>query len=286
MLIFAWDNYLWEFTYDDLDVFIKRLLSGLTHLKYNKVAWNMKNKSIRTFLRCMMPLIYVGYLPLLGSYLTTMYFVVALDGNHESLLLAVGLRTLECEEYWQWFMMKLKECLGDDTEVGFISNLCDKIGFAVERVYPDSYHGYCPKDIARKIRDFVGHNDTEVKTLFWKSCNTYSVHDFYLCLESLQSNKVQKHVNKSYNWVARRMYGDTFEVDDNFDTMKVQLEHNVCSCGQWQKTDIPCGHATTSLRSRMSEAIHEMVDYKLTATVYRVAFRSETVNPITSHVHW
>nr|KAJ0215496.1 hypothetical protein LSAT_V11C300103030 [Lactuca sativa] len=33
-------------------------------------------------------------------------------------------------------------------------------------VYPDSYHGYCPKDIARKIRDSVRHNDTKSKHCF------------------------------------------------------------------------------------------------------------------------
>ncbi|XP_023744953.2 uncharacterized protein LOC111893110 [Lactuca sativa] len=248
-----------------------------------------------------------------------MYFAVALDGNHEPLLLAIGLGTLECEESWRWFMMKLKECLGEDTEVGFISNLCDKIDFVVHSIYPDSYHGYCPKDIARKIRDSVGHNDTEVETLFWKSCNAYSVHDFYLCLERLQNAgreppfctllrslifwlddiaiskwtraffpkvrynvksidvpemlkiiststrefpittiielintliqttyaeraevakrlsggvtpyveiKVQKRINKSYNWVAKRLYTDTFQVDNNFGTNKVQFDRS------------------------------------------------------------
>mgnify|MGYP002759198687 CR=1 FL=1 len=135
----------------------------------------------------MIPLIYVGYLPLLGSFLTTMYFAVALDGNHEPLLLAIGLGTLQCEESWRWFMMRLKDCLGEDIEVGFISNLCDKIDFGVQSAYPDSYHGYCPKDIARKIRESIGHNNTEVESLFWKSCNAYSVDDFYLCLERLQS---------------------------------------------------------------------------------------------------
>ncbi|XP_052625770.1 uncharacterized protein LOC111893189 [Lactuca sativa] len=37
-------------------------------------------------------------------------------------------------------------------------------------------------------------------------------------------SKVQKCLNKSYNCNARRLYGDTFEVDDNFATGNVQLE--------------------------------------------------------------
>ncbi|XP_052622676.1 uncharacterized protein LOC128127966 [Lactuca sativa] len=308
-----------------------------------------------------------------------MYFALGLDGNHEPLLIAIGLGTLECEESWRWFMMKLKECLGEDTEVGFISNLCDKIDFVVQSVYPDSYHGYCPKDIARNIRDYVGHKDTEVETLFWKSCNAYSVHDFYLCLERLQNVcreppfctflrspifwlddiviskwtqaffpkecynvksihvpemlklistsirefpittiielintsiqstyaewaemagrlsrgvnpyveiKAQKCVNKSYNWVARHLYADTFEVDDNFATNKVQFDRRVGNCGKWQKSGIPCGHAIACLRTRTSESIHEMVDYKFSAVVYCVVFGYESVNYVPSHVHW
>ncbi|XP_052627784.1 uncharacterized protein LOC128134273 [Lactuca sativa] len=229
-----------------------------------------------------------------------MYFLVALDGNHEPLLLAIGLGTLECEESWRWFIMKLKDCLGEDTDVGFISNLCDKIDFAVQSVYPDSYHGYCPKDIARKIRDSIRHNDTEVETklpfctllkspIFWLDDITISkwTRAFFpkvrynvksidvlemlkiiststrefpittiieLINTSIQTTyaerdevagrlsgevtpyveiKLQKRVNKSYNWVAKRLYADTFEVDNNFATNKVQFERRVCSCGKW-----------------------------------------------------
>ena len=98
--------------------------------------------------------------------------------------------------------------------------------------------------------------------------------------------KLQKRINKSYNWVAKRLYADTFEVDNNFATNKVQFERRVCSCGKLQKSSIPCGHAIASLRTRTSETIHVMVDYKFTAFVYRVAFGSESVNSIPSHVHW
>ena len=141
---------------------------------------------ICSFLRCIIPLIFVGYAPLIGNNVTTMYFAVALDGNHEPLLLAFGLGTIECEESWTWFIRRLKECLGYSTEVGFISHLCYNIDLALRRVYPHSYHGYCPKDIAWKIQDFIGHNNI-VEKLFLKSCSAYSVDEFYLCLETFQS---------------------------------------------------------------------------------------------------
>nr|KAJ0218632.1 hypothetical protein LSAT_V11C300120490 [Lactuca sativa] len=41
-------------------------------------------------------------------------------------------------------------------------------------------------------------------------------------------SKVQKCLDKSYNCNAKRLYGDTFEVDDNFATSNIQLERRCC----------------------------------------------------------
>ena len=71
-------------------------------------------------------------------------------------------------------------------ELGFISHILNSIDFAVQRVYPDSYHGYCCKNIAKKIRASTGNN-TVVEQLFWKTCKTYNVSDFYASLNSLQN---------------------------------------------------------------------------------------------------
>ena len=96
----------------------------------------------------MIPTIFVGIVPLIGTNITTMYVVVALGGNHEPLIIAFALGSVDCDEAWIWFMRRLKECLGDSIEVGFISHMYDSIDYAIQRVYPDSYHGYCCKNIA------------------------------------------------------------------------------------------------------------------------------------------
>ncbi|XP_023729152.1 uncharacterized protein LOC111876807 [Lactuca sativa] len=101
-----------------------------------------------------------------------MYIVVVLDGNHEPLLIAFALGTINCDNSWLWFMRRLKECLVDNTEVGFISHMSDSIDFAVQRVYLDSYHGYCCKHIAEKICASTGSN-TVVEQLFWKTCKAF-----------------------------------------------------------------------------------------------------------------
>ena len=98
----------------------------------------------------MIPTLFVAHVPLIGTNITTMYLAHALDGNHETLIIAFALRSVDCDEAWTWFMRRLKECLGDTTEFGFISHISDSIDYAIRQVYPDSYHGYCCKNIADK----------------------------------------------------------------------------------------------------------------------------------------
>ncbi|KAL7601494.1 hypothetical protein Lser_V15G22050 [Lactuca serriola] len=93
---------------------------------------------------------------------------------------------INCDESWVWFMRRLKECLGDNMEVGFISHMSDSIDFAVQRVYPNSHHGYCCKNIAEKIWASTGNNIV-VEQLFWKACKRYNVFDFYGSLNTLQN---------------------------------------------------------------------------------------------------
>ncbi|XP_023750117.2 uncharacterized protein LOC111898439 [Lactuca sativa] len=115
-----------------------------------------------------------------------MYIAVALDGNHEPLLIAFALGTINCDNSWLWFMRRLKDCFDDNTEFGFISHMSDSIDFAFHRVYADSYHDYCCKNIAEKIRASIGSN-TVVEQLFWKTCKVYNLSQFYACLNNLKN---------------------------------------------------------------------------------------------------
>ena len=46
------------------------------------------------------------------SYVGLMIIIVALDGNHDKVLLAFGLGIIESEGGWTWFLWRLNECLG------------------------------------------------------------------------------------------------------------------------------------------------------------------------------
>lgn len=93
-----------------------------------------------------------------------MYLALALDRNHEPMIIAFALRSVDYDDAWTWFMRSLKECLGDTTKVGFIIHMSDSIDYDIRQVYSDSYHGYCCKNIADKVRDSIG--STIVEQLF------------------------------------------------------------------------------------------------------------------------
>ena len=66
----------------------------------------------------------------------------------------------------------------------------------------------------------------------------------------------------------------------------MQLDRCICTCGKWQKCDIPCHHAIASLQRLEIEEIQLMVNYKLTIAVNRNDYQTETVNPIPNLMHW
>lgn len=106
----------------------------------------------------MITIIFFCHVPLIGTNITTMYIAVALDENHESLLIAFALGTIDCDDSWAWFMRRLKECIGDNVKNGFISHMSESINYSIQRVYPDSYHGYCCNSVAENIQTYTGNN--------------------------------------------------------------------------------------------------------------------------------
>ncbi|XP_052626025.1 uncharacterized protein LOC128133054 [Lactuca sativa] len=108
--------------------------------------------------------------------------------------------------------------------------------------------------------------------------NPANMHDF-----SLMNTKAFANLKGSGGniWEVFEVLDDARRATNN-----VQLERRVCSCGKWQKSGIPCGHAIACLRTRTSESIQRMVEYKFTNYVYRVAYGSELVNGIPSYEHW
>nr|KAJ0188878.1 hypothetical protein LSAT_V11C900471730 [Lactuca sativa] len=76
-----------------------------------------------------------------------------------------------------WFVMKLKESLGEGREVSFTSNVDDVVSSCIGQVFLDTYHGYTSKSVFMYTHRRVSRNRT-LEPLFWMTSNSYIMSDF------------------------------------------------------------------------------------------------------------
>nr|KAJ0222610.1 hypothetical protein LSAT_V11C200054980 [Lactuca sativa] len=98
------------------DIFQTMKAAEEANKMYSQISRKLKQRvnkladQITTFLTSMIPTIFVTHVPLIGANITTMYIALALDGNHEPLIIAFTLVSTDYDEAWTWFMRSLKEC--------------------------------------------------------------------------------------------------------------------------------------------------------------------------------
>ncbi|GJT80745.1 transposase, MuDR, MULE transposase domain protein [Tanacetum coccineum] len=89
--------------------------------------------SIRTFLNYLLPVLMIDAAHLKGLYKGTNLVAVAMDGNNQIVPIAFGICKGETGPCWSWWMSVLKECIGDNPNLLFISDRHAAIALAVEK---------------------------------------------------------------------------------------------------------------------------------------------------------
>ncbi|GJY41339.1 transposase, MuDR, MULE transposase domain protein [Tanacetum coccineum] len=116
---------------------------------------------IRTFLNYLRHLLIIDVAHLKGLYKGTNLVVVGMDGNNQIVPIAFGICKGETGLCWSWWMFLLKECIGDNLNLLFISNRHHAIALAIHNefplafhvvVQPDAYHKVCKVDPHRWSR--------------------------------------------------------------------------------------------------------------------------------------
>nr|GEX58094.1 transposase, MuDR, MULE transposase domain protein [Tanacetum cinerariifolium] len=77
-----------------------------------------------------------------GLYKGTNLVVVAMDGNNQIVPIAFGICKVEMGPCWSWWMSVLKECIGDNPNLLFISDRHVVIALAVENEFPLAFHAW------------------------------------------------------------------------------------------------------------------------------------------------
>nr|KAJ0225786.1 hypothetical protein LSAT_V11C100034400 [Lactuca sativa] len=106
----------------------------------------------------MLLVIFIGNVRIRGEYLNSMFIAVAMDGNNNTTPIAFGIGVANNVNSCTWFLMRLKDAIGEGREVAFITDMDDTISSYVGQVFPDAYHGYSSKSVLIYCRLRIGHS--------------------------------------------------------------------------------------------------------------------------------
>ncbi|GJT53317.1 transposase, MuDR, MULE transposase domain protein [Tanacetum coccineum] len=135
--------------------------------------------SICTFLNYLRPVLMIDVAHLKGLYKGTNLVAVAMNGNNQIVPISFGICKGETDPCWSWWMSVLKECIGDNLNLLFISDRHVAIALAVEKEFPlafhavwkqirNDYHTNVMYDIAKvagKLQIFVAHTPIDLSTV-------------------------------------------------------------------------------------------------------------------------
>ncbi|GJT78728.1 transposase, MuDR, MULE transposase domain protein [Tanacetum coccineum] len=107
---------------------------------------------IRTFLNHLRHVLMIDVAHLKGLYKGTNLVAMAMDGNNQIVPNAFGICKWETGPCWSWWMSVLKECIGDNPNLLFISDRHAAIALAVENEFPLAFHvAYTREDFATSM---------------------------------------------------------------------------------------------------------------------------------------
>lgn len=105
-----------------------------------------------------------------------MLLASALDGDNHIFPLGLGIVNSENDSSWEWFLSKLKECMGDRDDLVIISDRHISIPKAVSNVFPLAKHAICMQHLCNNLKTRFHHGAIEP---FFKTCaKAYKTQEF------------------------------------------------------------------------------------------------------------
>ncbi|GJU32068.1 transposase, MuDR, MULE transposase domain protein [Tanacetum coccineum] len=130
----------------------------------------------------MRPLLITDGAHLKGTYKGTNLVLVGMDGNNQIIPIATGVSQGETGESWTWFLLKLKECIGEVPNLAIITDRHPAIILACNTVFPNAFHRYCCRHLMTNCKM---RND-KVHAIYWKTCKAYTQEEFQRRVFSLR----------------------------------------------------------------------------------------------------
>ncbi|GJZ06965.1 transposase, MuDR, MULE transposase domain protein [Tanacetum coccineum] len=106
-----------------------------------------------------------------------------MDVNNQIVPIAFGICKGETGPCWSWWMSVLKECIGDNPNLLFISDRHAAIALAVRNEFPLAFHVVC----CRHLMMNIALKNKKTKGLYWKICKAYTTEEFRSNMDILQT---------------------------------------------------------------------------------------------------
>ncbi|GJW67043.1 transposase, MuDR, MULE transposase domain protein [Tanacetum coccineum] len=164
---------------------------------------------------------------------------MGMDGNNQIVLVAFGICKGETGPCWSWWMSVLKECIGDNLNLLFISDRHPVIALAVHNKFPLAFHVLPVLMMAETYRVML--QDWYFKRRELAANMTYKITDWV-------ANKVHKRKLKSATWTVHGVNQYQYQVSDGRYNREVNFHTSTCKCHKWQLSRIPCGHVIAVTR--------------------------------------
>ncbi|GJY98731.1 transposase, MuDR, MULE transposase domain protein, partial [Tanacetum coccineum] len=228
--------------------------------------------SIRTFVNYLRPLLIIDATHLKGQYKGINLVDADMIGNNQIVPIAFGICKSETGPCWSWWMYVLKECIGDNPNLLFISDRHPSIALAVQNEFPLAFHALVLKDgrehIAHLLTDAYRNVESvnacsvinrKLPVLMLAETYRAMLQEWYFKRKKLTENvkyeitdwathKVHKRKLKSATWIVHGVNQYVYQVFDGLYNRQVNLETGVCECRKWQLSGIPCGHVIAVTR--------------------------------------
>nr|GEV95493.1 transposase, MuDR, MULE transposase domain protein [Tanacetum cinerariifolium] len=196
---------------------------------------------------------------------------VAMDGNNQIVPIAFGICKGKTGPCWSWWMSVLKECIGDNSNLLFISDRHAAIALAIEKEFPLA----CCMLSSSYDEPRIEKQKNKRKEPVLKLAETYRamVQEWYYKRQKLAANmtyeitdwaanKVAKKRMKSATWVVNGVNAYQYEVFDGQYIREVNLQTSICGCHKWQLSGLQCGHVIAITRFLgLTDCVHYAADW-------------------------
>ncbi|GJX72667.1 transposase, MuDR, MULE transposase domain protein [Tanacetum coccineum] len=160
----------------------------ITHIKTDEegvfeMLFIALGASIRMFVNHLRPLLIIDTAHLKGQYKGTNLVAIGMDGNNQIVPIAFGICKGKTSPCWSWWISVLKECIGDNPNLLFISDRHPAIALAVCNEFPLAFHDVC----CRHLMMNTALKNKKTKGLYWKICKAYTPKEFTYNMDILQA---------------------------------------------------------------------------------------------------